>query len=235
MSQVATASPVRPVEPTEDSICPICDERKVSKAWRLYGSRVCQKCAAEFIRRRRAAFGLDYFLIGGIVYMLAIIIPCILGFSTFPPQGLGPVSFGISTVFPTILFAVKDLWSGMSPGKWLLGVQVVDIATREPVGLTASIKRNLAIAIPCIGIVFILIAFTQMENGPRIGDGWAKTMVIWRKFARKPPFEGSGIYCPRCFYNLTGNVSGICPECGTPVPERTKEILAGAKAPGANL
>ena len=23
--------------------------------------------------------------------------------------------------------------------------------------------------------------------------------------------------CPRCAYNLTGNVSGVCPECGAPV------------------
>ena len=23
--------------------------------------------------------------------------------------------------------------------------------------------------------------------------------------------------CPRCSYDLTGNVSGICPECGTPI------------------
>ena len=22
--------------------------------------------------------------------------------------------------------------------------------------------------------------------------------------------------CPQCLYNLTGNVSGVCPECGTP-------------------
>ena len=25
-------------------------------------------------------------------------------------------------------------------------------------------------------------------------------------------------HCPKCDYNLTGNVSGICPECGTPIP-----------------
>lgn len=25
-------------------------------------------------------------------------------------------------------------------------------------------------------------------------------------------------HCPRCKYNLTGNLSGVCPECGTEVP-----------------
>jgi hypothetical protein len=25
--------------------------------------------------------------------------------------------------------------------------------------------------------------------------------------------------CPSCGYNLTGNVSGVCPECGTPIPD----------------
>ena len=27
-------------------------------------------------------------------------------------------------------------------------------------------------------------------------------------------------HCPRCGYNLTGNESGVCPECATPVPKR---------------
>ena len=31
--------------------------------------------------------------------------------------------------------------------------------------------------------------------------------------------------CPMCAYDLTGNVSGVCPECGKPIPE-------GAKTPG---
>jgi hypothetical protein len=30
--------------------------------------------------------------------------------------------------------------------------------------------------------------------------------------------ECSPDYCVHCHYNLTGNVSGICPECGTPIP-----------------
>jgi hypothetical protein len=28
-----------------------------------------------------------------------------------------------------------------------------------------------------------------------------------------------GPHCRRCGYDLTGNVSGACPECGTPVPD----------------
>lgn len=26
--------------------------------------------------------------------------------------------------------------------------------------------------------------------------------------------------CPRCSYNLAGNVSGVCPECGTAIPKK---------------
>lgn len=39
--------------------------------------------------------------------------------------------------------------------------------------------------------------------------------VILRFFRQVP--EG---HCHKCAYNLTGNVSGVCPECGTEVPER---------------
>jgi hypothetical protein len=30
-------------------------------------------------------------------------------------------------------------------------------------------------------------------------------------------------HCQSCGYNLTGNISGICPECGTPIPKDKKE------------
>jgi hypothetical protein len=36
--------------------------------------------------------------------------------------------------------------------------------------------------------------------------------LLWKRSRRK---AGS---CRRCGYNLTGNTSGVCPECGTPVP-----------------
>ncbi len=42
-------------------------------------------------------------------------------------------------------------------------------------------------------------------------------MALERRMPEKP-VEG----CRNCGYNLTGNVSGICPECGVPVPEEEK-------------
>jgi hypothetical protein len=50
--------------------------------------------------------------------------------------------------------------------------------------------------------------------------GLAALLMPWypSKSQESPPL------CETCGYNLTGNVSGICPECGTRVPE-----LSGAK------
>ena len=39
------------------------------------------------------------------------------------------------------------------------------------------------------------------------------TLLVWR-FGRKPVKPG---HCP-CGYDLTGNTSGVCPECGVEVP-----------------
>ncbi len=40
------------------------------------------------------------------------------------------------------------------------------------------------------------------------------TLLLWRRDRRKPR-PG---FCPRCDYDLTGNTTGRCPECGTPCP-----------------
>ena len=41
------------------------------------------------------------------------------------------------------------------------------------------------------------------------------TAILWHRDRR--PRKG---HCPHCGYNLTGNESGVCPECSTPVPNR---------------
>ena len=41
------------------------------------------------------------------------------------------------------------------------------------------------------------------------------TIVSWRYWRELDPLDG---YCEKCGYDLWSNTSGVCPECGTPVP-----------------
>ena len=36
--------------------------------------------------------------------------------------------------------------------------------------------------------------------------------IGWRRYRRPPPGR-----CQKCGYDLTGNVTGVCPECGTEI------------------
>ncbi len=193
----------------------------------LYGVDVCGRCRNAFANRRQLAYIIDGvlwmipvfaigFVLGFVAALLLLPIPnlttnpvlAILGFSN-------PITIVLSWGLPW-LFLCKDGFNGMSPGKWLMGVQVVDRLTREPIGFWQSFKRNLILMVP----VFPLIIALSMMSGKRLGDGWANTAVIWRKHRYEAPFEPRGMFCHGCGYNLTGNVSGRCPECGLPVPAR---------------
>jgi len=44
------------------------------------------------------------------------------------------------------------------------------------------------------------------------------TSVLWLRDRPIPPG-----YCPTCRYDLTGNISGVCPECGSGVPNQPQK------------
>ena len=135
-----------------------------------------------------------------------------------------------ATAVLALLFAFKDGFAGMSPGKWVLGLRVVDRATLRPIGPLGSFMRNLLPALPLIGFVFAaFIGYQILGSGERLGDSWAGTRVVLRKHAHKPPFHPGPIACERCGYDLTGNVSGQCPECGTAIPEHLRWDLPEAR------
>ena len=49
--------------------------------------------------------------------------------------------------------------------------------------------------------------------------------AVWlRRYRRDRRLRTDGMpHCTQCDYNLTGNVRGICPECGTPIVAQARE------------
>ena len=215
-------------------LCPICSRTLLNprKCKTLNDFVVCAKCRNGFANRRQAAYLIDALLFQAVATYLPILV---YGLFQAPPASqpaaAGPAGTDVLGILLALawpfIFVFKDGFKGKSPGRALFGVRVVDVHTREPVGFLQSMKRNLILMLPFLGV--LLVIFTMMK-GRRLGDRWARTVVIWDKHAFKPPFDPRGLLCTQCGYNLTGNVSGRCPECGTLIPARpdVRPALSGA-------
>jgi hypothetical protein len=55
--------------------------------------------------------------------------------------------------------------------------------------------------------------------------------VLAIRSSRRTPQDEDTPACEECGYNLTGNISGICPECGMTVPQELRETSAGEARP----
>ena len=64
------------------------------------------------------------------------------------------------------------------------------------------------------GLIFLLAILALIVDG----------VVQWRGYVDALLAAPFAQLCAHCRYNLIGNVSGVCPECGTPVPG---DLLAG--------
>lgn len=72
-------------------------------------------------------------------------------------------------------------------------------------GMSATGHPNILISIGLIGCLFTLVLFL-----------YVCLWLCWRtySYARWVRISYDGSWCLTCGYNLTGNVSGLCPECG---------------------
>ncbi|MCB9857496.1 MAG: RDD family protein [Phycisphaerales bacterium] len=189
--------------------CPLCDE-PLAANWqgRLYGVIVCETCRRAFARRRIWAYVVDLTLLIAVMWAIQLVVRPI-GSPTLGRTWDHTVGF----LFASMLF--RDALGGQSPGKRLFDLQATHRATGTGIGFGASALRNLPL-LPFWFAPFALYALAELEFGPRIGDGLAKTKVIWKRHRDKVPFLPPRGYCYQCGYDMTGNVSGKCPECGTP-------------------
>lgn len=57
-----------------------------------------------------------------------------------------------------------------------------------------------------------MVAVVLILGTPAFGYVWSRLYMRWHD-KRHPPD-----HCQKCGYDLTGNISGTCPECGTDAP-----------------
>jgi hypothetical protein len=108
---------------------------------------------------------------------------------------LGDLSAPLTTLNRLGLYGA---WEVSESGK--NGVSMIEAG-----GITIDRMRSIGIAIPYWLLVLVALVM-PLSTGYRL--------------LRR---HGVGC-CPACSYNLTGNMSGTCPECGTPVPNKSEAI-----------
>lgn len=178
---IPAAREARPV-PDRNGPCPLCgDTKKMGPHARvLYEYWVCRKCNSGMTNRRQFAWLLDV----AVLYVVLFVIAFVVGAAGSVARA--DVS-AVIAVLPWLVYAawlLKDGFHGHSVGKAAMGLQVVDIDTGQGAGFGASFKRNLPMLIPFAP----LVAAFQMSRGPRLGDGWANTRVVWKKHQGRGPF-----------------------------------------------
>ncbi len=94
--------------------------------------------------------------------------------------------------------------------QWLCAVIIAyaAISAVEAIGwrVTESVLLGYSATVAALMIVFSFIG----------------SRAIYRRL-RWRTIESTAPLCLKCDYNLTGNVSGICPECGEPVPDASAD------------
>ncbi|MEM7228031.1 MAG: RDD family protein, partial [Planctomycetota bacterium] len=193
--------------------CPLCQKTKTMRRTpkRLYGTPVCRKCYYRFASRRQLAYLVDWIAFYIASFMIGITLVIMFEALQMAWSTQNAILLSLDwVILPLMLFLPKDGIYGYSPGKFICRVRVVHRETFNPIGPIASLKRNLILLIPFSPLV---VAFL-LQKGYRVGDGWAKSKVIWLKYQSHPVFTG-GLTCEQCEYDLTGNTTGMCPECGT--------------------
>ena len=91
------------------------------------------------------------------------------------------VFLGLSFVIPL----VQQGLTGYTPGKWLLGIRVVNADGRPP-GVLAAFKRTLTLIFEWTAFIAIFAIWSHPQ-GQRFGDRWAGTYVVRARHGELPP------------------------------------------------
>ena len=167
--------------------CPLCGcEKKIAHARKLYGRVLCGGCHARFRGRRQVAWLFDAVLAFTATALLrgAHISEVPQAMNESAPAVVFGGSLPASAIFWGLMI-FKDAFHGRSPGRLLFGLRVIDEWTGNPATAVQSLKRNLIFVVPFAPLVLVWM----IGSGPRPGDRWAHTRVIWTRYADNPVFS----------------------------------------------
>ena len=88
----------------------------------------------------------------------------------------GGVFFALLIALTLLELIVLQGITGWTPGKWVLGVRVVDERGKPP-GIGAAIKRTLPLLLEWTALIAVIAMFTH-PRAQRFGDRWAHTYVV---------------------------------------------------------
>ncbi len=106
---------------------------------------------------------------------------CAFFIDSFIAQTCGVVfvilfKINVAAILWIIWVLFKDCFNGQSPGKYLVGIQVVD-ENNSPASPSKTIIRNIFMVIPFFPVIEYIIMLRDKDEGKRIGDKAAKTKV----------------------------------------------------------
>jgi len=177
--------------------CCLCGNWLQFGAKELYGYQACPKCYNDFAWKRAFAYILDIVFVNvivGVLIVVALIVGVIVVGAAGNNNDAAATAGGMiivlgylgSFVMAYVLITLRDGHQGMSPGKRILGLQVINSVSGAPTSWGDSFKRNIILAVPVVPIVVIIQIFSA--NGLRLGDEWARTKVVWKQYADRAPF-----------------------------------------------
>lgn len=123
-------------------------------------------------KKRIFAAAIDFLIACLMVQVIEIII--IFFVSPFQPSAI--FSGILSICFTMYWFICRDCYDGMSPGKRIMGIQVINIKTLRIAGSFRCVVRGLC---SCFGLIELIVFFSNPQ-GLRIGDYLASTRVVLR-------------------------------------------------------
>jgi hypothetical protein len=128
---------------------------------------------------------------------------------------------------------------------WPLGL-VAGLMLASPVGFVVGLliwilkRPRHAVVVACLcqfsGLLILGLGFRDPSAGDEVG--WAMcgqilgavagvvVALAWPATLRLRPTQ-----CRQCGYELHGNVSGVCPECGTKIADDQLELIRDSSSP----